>query len=188
MRILHTVLLTVVLVAAGGPAAVPGSSAHGQSATPRTRVAPRSFEVLSARGGEIGVTIRDLEAGDLKGAAGAERGVRVDAVAEDSPAAKAGIAKGDVLVEFDGEQVRSARQFARLVSETPPGRQVSVALLRDGRRMTVAVEPRAGSGLQLFDFPDLHGLENLNRDFALRLRPPVPPTPPAAPEIGRAHV
>ncbi len=105
----------------------------------------------------------------------------VDAVAEDSPAAAAGIMKGDVLVEFDGERVRSARQFARLVSETPPGRQVPLALVRDGRRMTVTVEPRASSGFQLFDRSDLRGLENFSGDFALRLRPPTPPAPPAAP-------
>ena len=39
-----------------------------------------------------------------------------------------------MIVEFDGEHVRSARQFGRLVQETPPGRAVKATITRDGQR------------------------------------------------------
>ena len=41
-----------------------------------------------------------------------------------------------MVVEYDGERVRSARQFTRLVQETPEGRTVKIAVLRDGKRQT----------------------------------------------------
>ncbi len=49
-------------------------------------------------------------------------------VEPDGAAAKAGIASGDIIVEFDGERVRSARQLSRLVRESPDGRPVRSVL------------------------------------------------------------
>src|SRR5690606_24015765 len=65
----------------------------------------------------------------------------VERVQEGSPAAKAGLKTGDVITEFDGERVRSARHLARLVGETPPGRDVSVTVRRGGDTVTLSVSP-----------------------------------------------
>ncbi len=90
---------------------------------------------------EIGVSVRDVEeAGE-----GAE-GAVVTEVRADGPAAAAGIEAGDVIVEFDGERVRSARQFARLVEETPAGRAAPVRARRDGSPVALSVTPAEGSG------------------------------------------
>jgi membrane-associated protease RseP (regulator of RpoE activity) len=88
------------------------------------------------------VSIRDVTAEDvatlkLTGQSGAF----IDEVTADSPAAKAGTLKGDVVVSFDGENVRSAQQFTRLVRETPPGRTVKMAVTRGGKRMDLNVTP-----------------------------------------------
>lgn len=115
-------------------------------------------------GGRIGVTIRDLTDEDAKAKAPAG-GVAIDEVEPDSPAAKAGFKAGDVVVEFDGERVRSSRQFSRLVQESATGRTVSAAVVRDGQRVTLNVQPREGGRYQYFEgFPT-----------------PVPPVPPAPP-------
>jgi serine protease Do len=53
-----------------------------------------------------------------------ERGAEVTNVAVDSPASKAGIKEGDVVLEYDGAAVQGIEQFTRLVRETPVGRQV----------------------------------------------------------------
>jgi hypothetical protein len=50
---------------------------------------------------------------------------------------------GDVAVQFDGENVRSAAQLTRLVRETPAGRTVKLGLIRDGKRMDIDVTPAA---------------------------------------------
>jgi serine protease Do len=66
-------------------------------------------------------------------------GAVIEEVDEDSPAAKAGLQKSDVLLSFDGERVRSAQQLRRLVGETPTGRAVTIEFSRDGERRTAEV-------------------------------------------------
>ena len=106
-------------------------------------------------GTHIGVTLRDLDDDDQKKSK-ATNGVMVESVETDSPAAKAGVKQGDIIVEFDGERVRSSRQLSRLVQETVAGRSVTIAALRDGQRVSLSVQPRdgrAGVYFDRFEFP-----------------------------------
>jgi serine protease Do len=95
-------------------------------------------------GGEdawLGVTVADVtseKAKELK--LPGDYGAIVQEVREDSPAAKAGIAKGDVILNFAGEKVRSVAVLQRLVRETPPGRTVSMEISRSGRTRTIPAE------------------------------------------------
>jgi serine protease Do len=70
----------------------------------------------------------------------AERGAVVIDVAADSPAAKAGLQKDDVIVRWDGEQIESAIQLSRLRRETPSGRTVRLGIVRDGREIEVSLQ------------------------------------------------
>jgi S1-C subfamily serine protease len=101
-------------------------------------VAPGDRQVfrLDGRGSQLGVTVSDVEDGPAPG-------VRVDDVAQDSAASKGGVREGDIVVEFDGERVRSARQLTRLVQETPEGRTVKMTVVRAGQRQTLDVTPQA---------------------------------------------
>jgi serine protease Do len=106
--------------------------AHAQGNTQdRPERRGRAMTVLAGRGSGIGVQISDRSEG----------GVVIDDVVEQSPAEKAGLKRSDVILEFDGERVRSARQFARLVQETPSGRSVKVTIAREGQRRDVQVTP-----------------------------------------------
>jgi len=96
----------------------------------------RDFMVLAGRGSEIGVQVAE----------GKTEGVVVEEVRPESPAEKAGLKRADVIVEFDGERVRSTRQFGRLVQETPPGKTVKATIVRDGRRQSVEITPKEGRG------------------------------------------
>lgn len=114
-----------------------------QSRGPSTRVPPASWDAPSLRtGSQLGVMVSDLDPSPGSGAREAA-GVKIDEVSSDSAAEKAGLKAGDVVVEFDGERVRSARQFTRLVQETADGRTVKIAVLRDGKRQTVDATPEA---------------------------------------------
>ena len=126
---------TLVTVVSAQTARVRLDLAQGGQAEPR---GDRNVWVLDGRGSQLGVMVSDL---DAKAASG---GVKIDEVNADSPAEKAGIKAGDIVVEYDGEKVRSARQFTRLVQETPEGRSVSIALLRDGKRQTLTAAPESG--------------------------------------------
>ena len=129
----------------------------------------RDFMLLEGRGSEIGVRIAD-----------AADGVKVDEVDPDSAAEKAGVKAGDLITMFDGERVRSGRQFARLVQETPPGRTVRMTVSRDGQQKDLQITPdsghRGGAGVQgvmrdgdrLRDqLGDLSNRFNFNFDFDL---------------------
>jgi serine protease Do len=177
--------LVAALVAAGGLGAAFAPAVYGQN----TRVTvPRALDVLSGRGSQIGVSVRDVEDDDAKsGKLPAPGGVMIEEVSEEGPAARAGFRRGDIVVEFDGERVRSVRQFTRLVQETPAGRKIQASLVRDGQRVNVTVEPRESSGFNLFAGGDDVRFRDFARgfgDFAVPPAPPAhpkPPVPPASP-------
>src|SRR4030095_4557546 len=62
-------------------------------------------------------------------------GALVDDVMPDTPAAKAGIQHGDVVVEFNGKKVPDQRQLRLWASQTPPNTKVTLKVLRDGKEM-----------------------------------------------------
>lgn len=167
-------LIAALTVSAGAGASV-SPAAHGQVSVR----SPRAAQVVNGWGSsQIGVAINDVDPSDTQ--TGQTGGVVIEEVTEDSPAEQAGFQKGDVIVEFDGERVRSARQFARLVQETVPGRKVQAIALRDGQRTTLTVEPRERSFAARFgDIENLRALE----DFAIAAipSPPAIPSRPAPP-------
>ncbi len=89
---------------------------------------------LDGGGSQLGVMVSD-------GDEAARSGVRIDVVHEGGAAAKAGAKEGDLVVDFDGERVRSARQLTRLVQESPSGRAVKMTVLRGGAKQTLDVTP-----------------------------------------------
>ncbi|MES2771977.1 MAG: DegQ family serine endoprotease [Pseudomonadota bacterium] len=99
---------------------------------------------LRARGkvsrGRIGVTIQEVskELAESFGLSKAQ-GALVSAVQEGSPADKAGIEAGDVILKFDGKAVASAQDLTRLVAATRPKTQVPVQLWRQGALKEVSV-------------------------------------------------
>ena len=64
-------------------------------------------------------------------------GALVTEVVEDSPAGKAGIIQGDFVTEFNGQKVKDMRQFRLMVSQTAPGKKVTLRILRDGKEKTI---------------------------------------------------
>lgn len=91
--------------------------------------------------GWLGVDIGEItaeRAKDLK--LPAVRGVVVEQVEADSPAAKAGLKQNDVILRYDGQTVEGTVQFRRLVRETPPGRTVNLEISRDGNSQTLSVQ------------------------------------------------
>lgn len=115
----------------------------------------RELAILAGRGAAIGVSVRDVVPAEAGGQT-VPGGVLIDDVRPGTPADKAGLKRGDIVVQFDGETVRSARQFSRLVQETPPGRTVKASIVRDGRRSDMEITPddRRGDVMISGDFGD----------------------------------
>ena len=101
----------------------------------------RRLAVLAGRGAQLGVSVRELDPDQAR----SQNGAAVEDVRAGSAAEKAGIKTGDVITEFDGERVRGVRHLTRLVTETPDGKTVSVAVLRESKRVALSVTPDSGS-------------------------------------------
>lgn len=70
------------------------------------------------------------------------RGALVGDVEQESPAARAGIRQGDVIVSFAGRVVQDANALSRQVAETPVGKRARVQLVREGRELAITVQVR----------------------------------------------
>ena len=104
--------------------------------------------------GWLGVVIQhitpELSASfDLEG----EEGALVSKVMPGGPAEDAGVERGDVIVEFDGQEIEDWNDLPRAVARTPVGKKVDVVLMRDGKRkrlrVAIAVLDEARKPVQL---------------------------------------
>src|ERR1700677_1221190 len=100
----------------------------------------REFNAAPFVGGTyLGVNIAEIEASRAKELKLKEDyGVEISRVEENSPAEKAGVKPGDVVLEYNGQRVEGMEQFGRMVRETPPGREVKLTISRDGKTQTLA--------------------------------------------------
>jgi len=141
--------------------------ARGQAPAPPFPPAPpataaRVF-MAPAGGSYLGVGIQEVtpeRAKELKLPEAA--GVEVTRVGPDSPADKAGLKAGDVVLQYNGVKVEGIEQFSRLVRETPVGRDQKLDIFRNGATETVTAKigPRPappgfpdGFGFRLPDVP-----------------------------------
>lgn len=84
-------------------------------------------------GGFLGVG--GLEPVDAEG----RKAVRIGEVVEESPAAKAGLRAGDVLLEIDGQDASDPEKLVRRIGKTPAGTEVTVRFLREGKPESLRV-------------------------------------------------
>ncbi len=110
----------------------------------------------------------------------AHEGVLVAGVSPDSPAAKVGFKAGDAIVEFAGKAVASPQELQGMVEQSSIGKQQTVVVIRDGKRLELKVSPTetAGDSLASRDTA-AHGLtleklgmeaQNLTPDLAAKLQ------------------
>lgn len=108
-------------------------------------LAKKVYAQLAAHGkvlrGYLGINLQELTPVLAKnfgyeGSAGVLVG---DVANANSPAAKAGLKSGDVIVEFSGQHVKSPKQLSELVADTPVGQAVALKYVRDGRTATTTI-------------------------------------------------
>jgi serine protease Do len=88
--------------------------------------------------GYLGVNLQPMS-DDLADSLGVERnrGEIVQIVTDDSPAEKAGMEAGDIIVEVDGNEVSSSQTVSFLVANIAPGQSIPVTVVREGQRVTL---------------------------------------------------
>jgi serine protease Do len=128
---------TAILSPTGGSVGI-GFAVPSSMAAP---VVDQLRQFGETRRGWLGVRIQqvDDQTADALGLDRA-RGALIAGVDEKGPAKPADIAIGDVIVKFDGKDVKSARDLPRIVAATPVGKDVQVVLLRKGQEMSKTVK------------------------------------------------
>lgn len=92
------------------------------------------------RRGQLGIGIQNVTS-DLAGSFNLKdvRGVIVTSVSPNSPAEKAGIKQGDVIISFNGVILNDGNELRNRVAQTAPNTQVTIGVLRNGSAQTMNV-------------------------------------------------
>ncbi len=127
---------------------------------PPARAVRSHAMAVSESASYLGIGVVEIEADRAKALKlSEERGVEVKSVEEGSPASKAGLKEGDVVLEYNGQRVEGTEQFVRMVRETPAGRLSKLLIFRGGATQTVSAtigrKPRGQFGV--FSIPDVPG-------------------------------
>jgi serine protease Do len=90
--------------------------------------------------GWLGVTVQAMnkELADSFGLA-STHGALINEITKGSPADKAGLERGDIILSYDGRQIDELNDLPRLVAATPVDKTVDVTIFRDGKKRTVKV-------------------------------------------------
>ncbi len=112
-------------------------------ATPSATVIPviaQLEQFHETRRGWLGVRIQPVDdtIADSLGL-GTARGALIAGVDDKGPAKPAGLKPGDVIVKFDGKDIKESRDLPRLVASMPVGKAVDVVVIRDGKEVTKTV-------------------------------------------------
>ncbi len=98
------------------------------------------------------------------------QGVEVTWVSDGSPAAAAGIKRGDVILDYNGQHVDGGEQFVRMVTETVAGRKVAMDVWRNGSKQSFSATIGSRPAGALFMISPGTPM------------PPFPPEPPMMPD------
>jgi serine protease Do len=141
-------------------------------------ISDQLIETGSVTRGYLGIVIQDLtpllaQSLDLSG----EKGILVAQVNEDSPAAKAGLKQGDVIVGLDDQPTGTMGDFRNKIALTAPGAKHTLAVERDGKHMDLPVtignlsEGSSGQAANSTKETEKYGLtlQNMTPDLAARL-------------------
>lgn len=90
--------------------------------------------------GWIGVAIQEITPELAQSFGLKERGgALVSSVNEDDPAERAGIKSGDIIVEFDGREIKEVNDLPKAVASTMPGKTVKIKIIRDGKEKVLPI-------------------------------------------------
>ena len=90
--------------------------------------------------GAIGVSFYSVNNPSLLRSFGTDHGIVINVVEPGSPAERAGLKRGDVILSADGKAIRSADELVAIVSETGIGKKLRMEYLREGKRLSADVE------------------------------------------------
>ncbi len=128
---------TAILSPSGGSVGI-GFAVPSSSASP---VIEQLRQFGETRRGWLGVRIQSVDEGAAEALGlGKARGALIAGIDDKGPAKPAGFEVGDVIVQFDGKEVKESKDLPRLVASTPVNKDVSVTIIRKGKELQRSVK------------------------------------------------
>ncbi|MDP8237846.1 MAG: PDZ domain-containing protein [Candidatus Hatepunaea meridiana] len=121
---------------------------------------PGCFHKILKKGGFLGVEITELE-GQLAEYFGVKTGVLIESVGEDSPAEKAGLMAGDVIVKIEDEEIEDVSDLIEEIRSKDPESEVEINIVRKGKKKTI----KAKLGEKAYSDFDMSGKHHFSFDF-----------------------
>lgn len=142
--------------------AISGVALSKPDAEERNWIDQHVWESFPRAGFRLGVVLSDSDTETGKS------GLAVTKVLPGSPAEKAGIQEGDIIVSINGERVRASRDVREFLRSLDEAQEVPVVLRRDGQEMTVTVKPEKRDRFVFFQGGKYLGvsLQELDADLA----------------------
>lgn len=156
---MRTRTMSILLIAALGMFGAATARADDKPSEPAT---PRGEAQIMVTGKpRLGITALQISA-ELRAHLGApsDRGILIDAVLPDSPAARAGLRVGDIVTDVDGAAAKSASDVVSAMADRKKGDQVNIVAIRDGKRLDLRarLESDPGPAWQTRQFEGFNGL------------------------------
>jgi C-terminal processing protease CtpA/Prc len=157
-------ILPVIVVALGATWAY--TSADGPDRTEHG--AMEEVFALAGQGYRLGVVLSELspqQRDDLN----IDSGVEIREVLSDSPAEKAGLKEGDILIRIDGKEVESDRDVRRALRNLDDRKEMKLEILRDGKPSEIRVTPEKREFEMFRNFGGIYigvSLQELDADLA----------------------
>ena len=127
---------TAILSPTGGSVGI-GFAVPASTAVP---IIDQLRQFGETRRGWLGVRIQNVDDATAEALnLGTARGALIAGIDDKGPAKPAGLEVGDVIVRFDGKEVKDSRDLPRIVASTSVGKAVDVAIVRKGQEMTKQV-------------------------------------------------
>ncbi len=139
----------------------------------------KTFTWTAGGGRQIGIGVMSLTK-QLAAHYGVDSGLLINDVRENSPAAKAGLKAGDIIVEAEGKAVKGDFDLIRTINGKKEG-DVTITYVRDGKRQTVSVTPEASKdGGFIFSTGDENGVMTPMAPSEFKMAKPMTPVAPMA--------
>jgi len=131
---MRTRTMSILLIAALGMVGAASARADDKPSEPATPQGEAQIMVTGKP--RLGIAALQISA-ELRAHLGApsDRGILIDAVQPDSPAARAGLQVGDIVTDVDSAATKSASDVIGAMADRKKGDQVTIAAIRDGKRV-----------------------------------------------------
>jgi len=121
----------------------------------------------------LGVNISDIDE-EMSKFYNNEFGALITSVSENTPAAKAGLKRGDLIISVNGKKISSASELKNTIGSFPPSRIINIKFLRDSKIDIINVQLSSrenDASVSLYSFKGVN-LENINSDIKSKLQLP----------------